>query len=1264
MMAGLALFASVRVQSVTAGCAILPSGLLSWWRGEENPLDAMGNANGITSFNLTYTAGKVGKAFLFDGIDGHGVGLGNPLQIQTFTIEAWVKRADSNRVTIGPIYDHAAFLSWGNLGYGFGPTHDGRLLLTKVGVTAVYSSAVRITDTNFHHVAVTKAGSNVTFYVDGVGETAPPYDPGFVFNTPLAIGARGGDFAHPFWGAIDELAVYNRALTAAEIQAIYGAGSSGKCVTPPIPTSILTHPQSQTVNAGESVTFSVNAKGSVPLAYQWFFGGNSIPSATSNVLVLSNVQPTNAGNYSVVVSNDWGTATSSNATLIVVTNPPSILTHPQSQTVNAGESVTFGVNAKGPVPLAYQWFFGGNALSSATSNVLVLSNVQPTNAGNYSVVVSNDWGTVTSSNATLTVVTNPIITLQPKSATNYEGETASFTTSASGAAPLKYQWYFNGSPLAEETTTTLTLTGVRTNQTGNYWVVVTNNYGSARSSNAVLTVVPQPVCVPLPSGAVAWWRAESNFWDSVSIHDAVPFASIFPLFTAGKVGTAFLTGVRSYFTVPASDELDVGAGEGLTMEGWVKPSSLKGLRSICEWSDSPREAGAGLRLNNNLLEGYLTDTNTAPTRRVVLRSPEAVLTNTAWTHVALTFDKTSGLATLLINGISVAQTNLNAFRPQTKAPVYFGVGAGDYFSGGLDEFTIYNRALTSTEILAIVAADKAGKCVPPLLCAPPPSDFIAWWRGESNALDNVDGNHGVIWQAIAFTNGVVGRGFQFNGGYIQVHAASNLDVGLSDGLTVEAWVKRAGGLLQPLIEWNSGTGTQGVNLAIINTSALQANLVSASGVAHLVTSGNISLTFGHWQHVALIYDKLSGFTALYLNGNPVAQTNLGSFTPLTRLPLHFGYRPPGSYTGSGAKFTGAMDEISLYPRALTAAEISAIVKARGEGKCKDPPAIVTQPASLRVNVGADAQFNAVVTGNPILHYQWLKEDVVLTDAVGPSLLLPAVQDANAGSYTLRVTNWFGSVFSSNAVLKVNHSPVADASATVTPVLSPLQGLATVVLDGSRSSDPDGDPLKYTWWLDSDALATGMVAVAHLPAGHPVIALVVDDGLARSTNVITVAVLTPAQAIERLMSAITASVPRSQPLLATLRAALASVNRGDPTPAVNQLQAFQNKVRVQVSPLDPALAQTFIQAAQTIIDALNAGPGKAHGRITHVSREADGKTRLKGEALPGALYIIEASSNLVDWEKIGVVSADGVGVCEFEDPNVARVPARFYRIVSP
>jgi pectate lyase len=170
--------------------------------------------------------------------------------------------------------------------------------------------------------------------------------------------------------------------------------------------SITSPPQSLTVAAGGSATFTVAATGSSPLRYQWYFNTtNALAAATNTTLALNSVSATNAGTYSVLITNLVGAVTSSVASLTVL-GPPTITVPPQSQSVALSNDVTFTVAATGTAPLAYRWFFNTTtALTAATSSSLVITNVQATNAGNYSVVITNTYGAVTSAVATLTVST-------------------------------------------------------------------------------------------------------------------------------------------------------------------------------------------------------------------------------------------------------------------------------------------------------------------------------------------------------------------------------------------------------------------------------------------------------------------------------------------------------------------------------------------------------------------------------------------------------------------------------------------------------------------------------------------------------------------------------------------------------------------------------------------------------------------------------------------------------------------------------------------
>ena len=268
----------------------------------------------------------------------------------------------------------------------------------------------------------------------------------------------------------------------------------------PLAPAIVTEPQNVNVSSGQNATFTVAPNGTLPLSYQWYHNLNTpVANGTNAMLTLTNVQDADAGGYSVVITNNYGSITSAVATLTVNT-PPSIGTQPTNLTVIPGQNATFTVAATGSQPLYYQWFYNTNTpLIGATSATLTLTNVQPGDAGSYSVVVSNATASVTSSNAVLTVNTNPVapvFILQPLSVTAAEGSDAAFTATAIGTQPIAYQWNLNGTPLSSATSNTLNLTGIQLSDGGNYTVLATNNIGATTSIVAVLTVVP--IVPPLP----------------------------------------------------------------------------------------------------------------------------------------------------------------------------------------------------------------------------------------------------------------------------------------------------------------------------------------------------------------------------------------------------------------------------------------------------------------------------------------------------------------------------------------------------------------------------------------------------------------------------------------------------------------------------------------------------------------------------------------------------------------------------------------------
>ena len=168
--------------------------------------------------------------------------------------------------------------------------------------------------------------------------------------------------------------------------------------------------------------------------------------------------------------------------------PPIITTQPQSETVPLGNPATFNLGAVGENPLSYQWYLNASAISGATNSSYSIAITTTNDAGSYQVIVTNISGSATSSVATLTLITAPIITAQPASLTVSTGSTAGFSVTAIGAPPLSYQWRFNGTDILDATNVIYAMNAVTTNDVGSYVVVVTNAYGSITSAPAILTV--------------------------------------------------------------------------------------------------------------------------------------------------------------------------------------------------------------------------------------------------------------------------------------------------------------------------------------------------------------------------------------------------------------------------------------------------------------------------------------------------------------------------------------------------------------------------------------------------------------------------------------------------------------------------------------------------------------------------------------------------------------------------------------------------------
>ncbi|MCX8520952.1 MAG: immunoglobulin domain-containing protein, partial [Rhodoferax sp.] len=262
--------------------------------------------------------------------------------------------------------------------------------------------------------------------------------------------------------------------------------------------TITTQPVAISVTAGQAASFSVVATGTAPLRYQWKKNGVEVTAGvggtSSTYTTPATVDGDNNAVFTVVVSNSAGTVTSNTTRLTVAAAAvvPAITTQPAAQTVTAGQSATFSVTATGTSP-SYQWTKNGSNISGATSSTYTTpATSSADNAAVFTVVVSNSAGTVTSSSATLTVNVPPSITTQPAAQVVNAGQAATFSVTATGTAPLLYQWKKNGVDVTTgvgATSSTYTTPATVVGDSGAvFTVVVSNNLSTVTSSSATLTV--------------------------------------------------------------------------------------------------------------------------------------------------------------------------------------------------------------------------------------------------------------------------------------------------------------------------------------------------------------------------------------------------------------------------------------------------------------------------------------------------------------------------------------------------------------------------------------------------------------------------------------------------------------------------------------------------------------------------------------------------------------------------------------------------------
>ncbi len=906
-------FTLANLASAQTNCATAPSGLVSWWRGQGTALDAAGTNNGTLVGNTGYGPGRVGQGLLLDG-DADAVTLGNPvsLRLQDFTIETWIRRTSVFLVSfsgngVGQLF------AYGQNGYGLYLDPFGTPALTKVGISDVKPGA-SITDTNLHHLAVTKSGNTVVFYVDGTAYPAASYNPGFTFTTLAAIGARGDNSDNSFYGLIDEMSVYNRALTTNEIQAIYNAGADGKCLTPP---TIQTQPQDATVLVGQDATFNVTATGTPLLSYQWKFNNTDLAGATGASLIVTNAQLTNAGNYSVAMTNDAGFAISSNAVLTVSTSPP----------------------CSTPVAGLVGWWRGEtNGLDSARTN-------NGTLAGNTT------YGLGRVAQGFVFDGTNDAVQLANQASLQLQDLTIEAWIRRSSASAVSFS----------------------ANGIGQLFAYGQNGYGFYLDPTGVPTLTKVGVTDVKPSVTIT----DTNFH-----HVAVTKSGSTVVFYVD--GTAYTASAYNPgFTFTTS--VAIGArGDNLD-------NSFYGV--IDEVSVYNRALASG-----EIQAIYSANASgkclIPPTIAVQPQSQTNLVGQTA------TFNVTAVGAQPLSYQWSFNGTNIAGATATTLM-----LGNVQLTNAGIYSVLVSNSAgtlVSSNAVLTVLTS-------PP--CATPVTGLVGWWRAEGNALDSVGTNNGTLSGNTTYGPARVGQGFVFNGTGAVVNLGNPTNLQIQD-LTVETWIRRASTSAASLNGNGNGHifsyGNGGYGLYMDQNGV---PTLSKVGVDQVKPS--VAITDTNLHHVAVT--KSGSAVVFYVDG---VAYSAAAYNPGFSFSANL-------YIGgldNNYSFYGVVDEASVYNRALTMIEVQAIYNAGTQGKCLIPPTIVLHPQSQTVFTGQTVNFVSIATGSQPISYQWRLNGTNVVGATNSSLTLTNIQLTSAGTYSVFASNSVSTAISSNAVLIVNVAP--------------------------------------------------------------------------------------------------------------------------------------------------------------------------------------------------------------------------------------------------
>jgi hypothetical protein len=809
----------------------------------------------------------------------------------------------------------------------------------------------------------------------------------------------------------------------------------------------------------------------------------------------------------------------------------------------------------------------------------------------------------------------PNFTQQPANTTVVEGDNATFTVGVEGAPPLTIQWYTNGVPVPGASGTSLTLPGNVDLSGTQVYVKAHNIFGDNQSSTATLTVTPAPRLVKASMGCedniirVLWTkpvRGDGTYFTDVAIVNGVTVNPANPneviiAMDSVPIGTAV--------TLTVQDEHDTG---GFVQYPETFDVHLKyGTASFCTDFENGLPAGTSINGVAHIADGimHLTDDGQNGVGGAFFIPDQDAGANVTELHMTWK---------ALIGGVDqdgeAQQFNTggaDGISLSWGSDVNSGTGGGPDGAG--------NGLLVTVDTF-----DNGGGEAPGIEIR---------YKGQRVAFSPITPGDQVAAKAYLRKGTFVDAQVDvFNSGYAQF---------TFDGITAAGVIPGWAGQAGANYVFGASTGGAQDNQWIDNVCINQGMFPDTTGPAlklpdHLMI---VECGSGPVTYDVSALDHCSGQAAVTCNPPSGSNFPMGTSTVTCRSSDAAGNTSTGSFTVTVVDTTppaitcpGDTSAEATGPNgaAVTFSTISS-------DNCGSATVVCTPASGSTFAIGTTAV--ACVATDGVGNTNSCSFNVLVKDSTGPVVSCPgnitvpgtsangavvnyaaSATDAVDGSVAVTCSPASGSTFALGAttvtctaqdaagntgscsftvtVLNPNQPPVCVARFGCTYQLGndptdyaiALNGSsACIVLNGSGSSDPDHNALSMKWIIDGTNTVSGAVVTNCLSAGCHSVVLVVSDGQAESRCVSRICVLSGSEAIDQIIAMVDGSdVARKnlRPLIATLKAAGASCDRGNFAPAIGQLGAFQNKVHAQIGKTDPAAANAMIAAVQKILDAIH------------------------------------------------------------------------------